>query len=209
MYLDNKIWTPEMNVVPMVIKREGNSERAMDIYSRLLEERIIYVVGPVEPMMANAIKAQLLLLEAEDPKADITMYIDSPGGEVATGMGVFDTMNYIACDIRTVCVGMAASMGSALLLNGTPGKRYALPNAEIMIHQPSSGCQGKITDMEASFEHGKALKERLHRIYADKTGQPIEKIREDMEHDHWLWADEAKKYGIIDAVITSRGEACV
>ena len=192
---------------PMVIRREGNSERAMDIYSRLLDERIIYMFGPVEPNMANAIKAQLVHLEAEDPKADITMYIDSPGGEVATGMGIYDMMNFVACDIRTVCVGMAASMGSVILLNGTKGKRFALPNSEIMIHQPSSGCQGKITDMEKSFEHGKALKTRLHSIYAEKTGQPIEKIREDMEHDHWLWADDAKAYGIIDKVVASREEA--
>jgi ATP-dependent Clp protease protease subunit len=205
----NKIWAPTNAYVPMVIHREGNSERAMDIYSRLLDERIVYMYGPVEPNMANSIKAQLTLLEAEDPKADITMYIDSPGGEVATGMGIYDTMNYITCDVRTVCVGMAASMGSVILLNGTKGKRYALPNSEIMIHQPSSGCQGKITDMEKSFEHSKRLKERLHRIYTEKTGQPIEKIREDMEHDHWLWADEAAEYGIIDYVITNHEEVLV
>ena len=202
----NDIWTPQAALAPMVMRRDGNQVQAMDIYSRLLEERIIYVIGPVEKYMANAVKAQLLLLEAEDPAADITMYIDSPGGEVGTGMGVFDTMNYISCDIRTVCVGQAASMGSVFLLNGTPGKRFALPNSEIMIHQPSSGCQGKITDMERSFEHGKALKERLHRIYADKTGKSIEQIRDDMEHDYWLWPEEAVEYGIIDKVIATREE---
>lgn len=191
---------------PMVIVKEGRKEQAMDIYSRLLKERIIYVYGLVEPHMANAVKAQLLHLEAEDPDADITMYIDSPGGEVATGMGIVDTMNYVTCDIRTVCVGMAASMGSLILASGTPGKRYALPNSEIMIHQPSSGCQGKVTDMEANFIHSKELKDRLQKIYAKLTGQSLEKIKEDLEHDYWLWADQAKEYGLVDHVVASRKE---
>ena len=195
-----------MAIAPMVIRRDGNREQVMDIYSRLLDERVIYVVGPVEPYMANAISAQLLHLEAEDPEADITMYIDSPGGEVATGSAIIDTMNYISCDVRTVCKGMAASMGSAILIKGAKGKRFALPSAQIMIHQPSSGTQGKITDMERSLRHGIELKERLHRMYAEKTGQPIEKIQEDMEHDYWLWAEDAVEYGIVDKVITSRKE---
>ncbi len=197
---------PSMALTPMVIRRDGNSERAMDIYSRLLDERIIYVVGPVEPYMANSITAQLFHLEAEDPTADITMYIDSPGGQVATGSSIIDTMNYISCDVRTICTGMAASMGSAILLNGAKGKRHAYPNAQIMIHQPSSGTQGKITDMERSLRHGMQLKERLHRMYAERTGQPIEKIVVDMEHDYWLWADEAVEYGIVDSIVKSRKE---
>lgn len=193
-------------LVPTVLEREGNSERAMDLYSRLLKDRIIMVTGPVEPNMANIIKAQLLYLEAEDPNSDITMYIDSPGGEVATGMGIYDTMQYIKPDIRTVCVGMAASMGSLILMGGTKGKRSALPNAEIMIHQPSGGAQGKATDVESNLEHLLKLKDKMHCIYSSLTGQDIEKIKKDMEKDYWLSADEAKEYGIIDNVLNKRGE---
>ena len=142
-----------MSLVPTVLEKEGNSERAMDLYSRLLKDRIIMVTGPIEPNMANIIKAQLLFLESEDPNSDIIMYIDSPGGEVATGMGIYDTMQYVKPDIRTICVGMAASMGSLILMGGTKGKRSALPNAEIMIHQPSGGAKGKATDVEANLEH--------------------------------------------------------
>lgn len=193
-------------LVPTVLEREGNSERAMDLYSRLLKDRIIMVTGPVEPNMANIIKAQLLYLEAEDPNSDITMYIDSPGGEVATGMGIYDTMQYIKSDIRTVCVGMAASMGSLILMGGTKGKRSALPNAEIMIHQPSGGAQGKATDVKSSLEHLLKLKDKMHNIYASLTGQDINKIRVDMEKDYWLSPYEAKEYGIIDNVLNKRGE---
>lgn len=193
-----------MSLVPTVLEKEGNSERAMDLYSRLLKDRIIMVTGPIEPNMANIIKAQLLFLESEDPNTDIIMYIDSPGGEVATGMGIYDTMQYVKPDIRTICVGMAASMGSLILMGGTKGKRSALPNAEIMIHQPSGGAKGKATDVEANLEHLLKTKIKLHNIYAELTGQNIEKIKADMEKDYWLTPLEAKEYGLIDTVLGKR-----
>lgn len=193
-----------MSLVPTVLEKEGNSERAMDLYSRLLKDRIIMVTGPIEPNMANIIKAQLLFLESEDPNSDIIMYIDSPGGEVATGMGIYDTMQYVKPDIRTICVGMAASMGSLILMGGTKGKRSALPNAEIMIHQPSGGAKGKATDVEANLEHLLKTKIKLHNIYAKLTGQNIEKIKADMEKDYWLTPLEAKEYGLIDTVLDKR-----
>jgi ATP-dependent Clp protease protease subunit len=193
-----------MSLVPTVLEKEGNSERAMDLYSRLLKDRIIMVTGPIEPNMANIIKAQLLFLESEDPNSDIIMYIDSPGGEVATGMGIYDTMQYVKPDIRTICVGMAASMGSLILMGGTKGKRSALPNAEIMIHQPSGGAKGKATDVEANLEHLLKTKIKLHNIYAELTGQNIEKIKADMEKDYWLTPLEAKEYGLIDTVLDKR-----
>lgn len=193
-----------MSLVPTVLEKEGNSERAMDLYSRLLKDRIIMVTGPIEPNMANIIKAQLLFLESEDPNSDIIMYIDSPGGEVATGMGIYDTMQYVKPDIRTICVGMAASMGSLILMGGTKGKRSALPNAEIMIHQPSGGAKGKATDVEANLEHLLKIKIKLHNIYAELTGQNIEKIKADMEKDYWLTPLEAKEYGLIDTVLDKR-----
>nr|DAP07347.1 MAG TPA: Putative ATP dependent Clp protease [Bacteriophage sp.] len=193
-----------MSLVPTVLEKEGNSERAMDLYSRLLKDRIIMVTGPIEPNMANIIKAQLLFLESEDPNTDIIMYIDSPGGEVATGMGIYDTMQYVKPDIRTICVGMAASMGSLILMGGTKGKRSALPNAEIMIHQPSGGAKGKATDVEANLEHLLKTKIKLHNIYAELTGQNIEKIKADMEKDYWLTPLEAKEYGLIDTVLDKR-----
>lgn len=193
-----------MSLVPTVLEKEENSERAMDLYSRLLKDRIIMVTGPIEPNMANIIKAQLLFLESEDPNTDIIMYIDSPGGEVATGMGIYDTMQYVKPDIRTICVGMAASMGSLILMGGTKGKRSALPNAEIMIHQPSGGAKGKATDVEANLEHLLKTKIKLHNIYAELTGQNIEKIKADMEKDYWLTPLEAKEYGLIDTVLDKR-----
>lgn len=193
-----------MSLVPTVLEKEGNSERAMDLYSRLLKDRIIMVTGPIEPNMANIIKAQLLFLESEDPNSDIIMYIDSPGGEVATGMGIYDTMQYVKPDIRTICIGMAASMGSLILMGGTKGKRSALPNAEIMIHQPSGGAKGKATDVEANLEHLLKTKIKLHNIYAELTGQNIEKIKADMEKDYWLTPLEAKEYGLIDTVLDKR-----
>lgn len=193
-----------MSLVPTVLEKEGNSERAMDLYSRLLKDRIIMVTGPIEPNMANIIKAQLLFLESEDPNSDIIMYIDSPEGEVATGMGIYDTMQYVKPDIRTICVGMAASMGSLILMGGTKGKRSALPNAEIMIHQPSGGAKGRATDVEANLEHLLKTKIKLHNIYAELTGQNIEKIKADMEKDYWLTPLEAKEYGLIDTVLDKR-----
>lgn len=194
-----------MSLVPMVLSRENNSERAMDLYSRLLEDRIIMLTGPIEPNMANIIKAELLYLESESPTKDITMYIDSPGGEVATGMGIYDTMNFIKPDVATVCIGMAASMASLILAAGAKGKRLALPNAEIMIHQPSGGSQGKATDMQIIMEHMLKTKDKLHKIYAEITQQPIDKIKQDMDRDYWLNPNEALKYGLIDKVLSSRG----
>nr|DAK26556.1 MAG TPA: Putative ATP dependent Clp protease [Caudoviricetes sp.] len=193
-----------MALVPMVLEREGNGERAMDLYSRLLKERIVIVQGPIEPTMANIIKSELLFLEGEDPSSDITMYIDSPGGEVATGMGIYDTMQYIKPDVRTICMGTAASMGSVLLMGGTKGKRYALPHSEIMIHQPSSGVQGKVSDMERSFRQSIRIKEMLHELYSKLTGQPIEKIEQDLDRDTWMTPEEAIRYGLIDEVLTNR-----
>lgn len=191
-------------LIPMVIEKEGNSERAMDIYSRLLKDRIIMLTSDVNPISANVIKAQLLFLEAEDPNRDITLYIDSPGGQVATGMGVFDTMQYIKPDVRTICIGQAASMGSLFLLGGAKGKRYALPNAEIMIHQPAGGAQGKASDIQISAAHIMRTKAKMHKIYADLTGQDIARIEADMDRDYYMTAEEALEYGIIDEILTHR-----
>lgn len=193
-----------MALVPMVLEREGNGERAMDLFSRLLKERIIMVQGPVEPTMANIIKGSLLYLESEDPNADITMYIDSPGGEIATGMGIWDTMQYVSCDIRTVCCGMAASMGSVILMGGTKGKRCSLPHGEIMIHQPSSGTQGKISDIEISYRHSQYLKDMLHELYVQHTGQSLEVIQDTMDRDFWMTPEQALSFGLIDEIITHR-----
>lgn len=192
------------SLVPMVLEREGNGERAMDLYSRLLKERIIYVQGPVEPAMANIIKGELLYLESEDPDADITMYIDSPGGEVATGMGIFDTMQYIKPDVCTVCCGMAASMGSVILMGGTKGKRFALPHSEIMIHQPSAGTEGKVSDMERAFKQSLRIKDMMHNLYVKHTGQDIETVKEALDRDYWMTPEEAIEFGLIDKIITNR-----
>ena len=192
------------SLVPMVLEREGNGERAMDLYSRLLKERIIYVQGPVEPAMANIIKGELLYLESEDPDADITMYIDSPGGEVATGMGIFDTMQYIKPDVCTVCCGMAASMGSVILMGGTKGKRFALPHSEIMIHQPSAGTEGKVSDMERAFKQSLRIKDMMHNLYVKHTGQDIETVKEALDRDYWMIPEEAIEFGLIDKIITNR-----
>lgn len=206
--LDRVTWWTErgdtMALVPMVLEREGNGERAMDLYSRLLKERIVIVQGPIEPAMANIIKSELLFLEGEDPSTDITMYIDSPGGEVATGMGIFDTMQYIKPDVKTICMGVAASMASVILMGGAKGKRYALPHSEIMIHQPSSGAQGKISDMERSFNQSIRIKKMLHDLYVERTGQTKEQIEKDLDRDTWLSPSEAINYGLIDKILTSR-----
>ena len=193
-----------MALIPMVLEREGNAERSYDLYSRLLKDRIIWVQGTVEPAMANIIKAELLFLESEDPDADITMYIDSPGGEVTTGLGIYDTMQYIKPDVSTICVGMAASMGSLLLMGGAKGKRYALPHAEIMIHQPSGGAQGQVTDIEIHAQRIADVKRRLNEILAKNTGRPVEEVARDCERDHFLTAEQAKEYGIVDKVIYQR-----
>ncbi len=195
-----------MNLIPYVVEQTSRGERSYDIYSRLLKDRIIFLGDEVNNDTAATVVAQLLFLEAEDPEKDIHLYINSPGGVITAGMAIYDTMQYIKCDVSTVCIGMAASMGAFLLAGGAKGKRYALPNAEIMIHQPLGGAQGQATDIEISAKHILAIKERLNTILADRTGQPFDVIAADTERDNWKTAQEAKEYGLIDAVITSHSE---
>lgn len=195
-----------MALVPTVIETTNRGERAYDIYSRLLNERIIFVSGEIENHMADLIVAQLLYLESIDPNKDIQLYINSPGGSVYAGMAIYDTMNYIKPDVSTICMGMAASMGAFLLSSGAKGKRYALPNADIMIHQPLGGAQGQATDISIAAEKILKTKESLNRILAQNTGQDIEKIRRDTDRDHWLTAEDAVSYGLIDKVIESHKE---
>ena len=179
-------------------------ERSYDIYSRLLNDRIIMLSEEVNDTTASLIVAQLLYLEAQDPDKDIQMYINSPGGSVTAGMAIYDTMQYIKCDVSTICVGLAASMGAFLLSSGAKGKRIALPNADIMIHQPSAGTQGKVTDMESDVEHFLRIKQRLNKILAENTGKTPEQVKLDSERDHWMTADEAQAYGLVDKVIYKR-----
>ena len=193
-----------MSLVPYVVEQTSRGERSYDIFSRLLNDRIVMLSEEVNDTTASLIVAQLLYLEAQDPDKEIQFYINSPGGSVSAGMAIFDTMNYIKCDVATICIGMAASMGAFLLAAGAKGKRMALPNAEIMIHQPSAGTKGKVTDMEIDIEHVRRIKERINRILAEKTGQPVETIKQDTERDHWITAQEAKEYGLIDQVIEKR-----
>lgn len=193
-----------MPLIPMVIESTSKGERSFDIFSRLLRERIIYLNGPVDDHSAGLIIAQLIFLEAEDPDKDITFYINSPGGSISAGMGIFDTMNYIKPDVSTVCVGMAASMGAFLLAAGAKGKRYALPNAEVMIHQPLGGAKGQATEILIAAEHILKLKKKLNTILAEKTGQKLSKIEKDTDRDNWLDADEAKAYGLVDGIVTKR-----
>ena len=195
-----------MNLIPYVVEQTSRGERSYDIYSRLLKDRIIFLGDEVNNDTAATVVAQLLFLEAEDPEKDIHLYINSPGGVITAGMAIYDTMQYIKCDVSTVCIGMAASMGAFLLAGGAKGKRYALPNAEIMIHQPLGGAQGQATDIEISAKHILAIKERLNKILADRTGQPYDVIANDTERDNWKTAQEAKEYALIDAVITSHSE---
>jgi len=195
-----------MNLVPMVVERTSRGERSYDIFSRLLKERIIFLSGQVDDHMANLITAQLLFLEAEGPDKDIYMYINSPGGVVSSGMAIYDTMQYIRCDVSTLCVGQAASMGAHLLASGAPGKRYALPNARVMIHQPLGGFQGQATDIAIHAREILKLKDQMNAMMAKHTGQPLEKITEDVERDYFLTAQEACDYGLIDHVLTSREE---
>ena len=190
--------------VPMVIEQTNRGERSYDIYSRLLKERIIFLSGPVNDAVASLITAQLLFLEAENPEKDIAMYINSPGGIVTSGMAIYDTMQYIRPDIQTLCVGQAASMGSLLLASGAKGKRFALPNARIMLHQPSGGAQGQATDIEIQAREILKTREQLNRIMADRTGQPLEKIQADSERDYYMTATEAQSYGLIDQVLHKR-----
>ena len=193
-----------MSLVPYVIEQTSRGERSYDIYSRLLKERIIFLGEEVNDVSASVIVAQLLFLEADDPDKDIQLYINSPGGSVTAGLAIYDTMQYIKCDVSTVCIGMAASMGAFLLSGGKKGKRFALPNAEIMIHQPSSGTRGQVTDMEIATKHVVRLKDRLNKILAENTGQPLKKIKADVERDYWMEAEEAKLYGLIDDVLQKR-----
>ncbi len=193
-----------MSLVPYVIEQTSRGERSYDIYSRLLKDRIIFLGEEVNEVTASLIVAQLLFLEAEDPEKDIQLYINSPGGSVTAGMAIYDTMQYIKCDVSTICIGMAASMGAFLLAGGTKGKRMALPNAEIMIHQPLGGAQGQATEIEIAAKHILQTKEKLNRILSENTGQDYDVIAADTERDNWKTAQEAMEYGLIDQVITNR-----
>jgi ATP-dependent Clp protease protease subunit len=192
------------NLVPMVVEQTGRGERAFDIYSRLLKERVIFITGQIYDEMAALICAQLLFLESENPKKDIYIYINSPGGVVTAAMSIFDTMNFIGCDVVTVCMGQACSAGSFLLTAGTKGKRYCLPNARVMVHQPSGGAQGQATDIEIQAQEILKMRSRLNRIYSDLTGQPIEVINQIMERDRFMSAEEARDFGLVDEVIAQR-----
>ena len=193
-----------MSLVPYVIEQTSRGERSYDIYSRLLKDRIIFLGEEVSDVAANIIVAQLLFLEAEDPEKDIQLYINSPGGSVTAGLAIYDTMQYIKCDVATYCMGMAASMGSFLLSGGKKGKRFAMPNSEIMIHQPSGGARGQATEIQIAAEHILRTRARLNQILSDNTGQPLEVIEVDTERDNFMTAEEAKEYGLIDEVITNR-----
>ncbi|MBQ6197511.1 MAG: ATP-dependent Clp endopeptidase proteolytic subunit ClpP [Lachnospiraceae bacterium] len=194
-----------MNLVPTVIESSSRGERAYDIYSRLLKDRIVFMDGEVNDATADLVVAQLLFLESEDPGKDISLYINSPGGSVTAGLAIYDTMQFIKCDVSTICLGMACSMGAFLLAGGAKGKRYILPNAEVMIHQPSGGAQGQATDIRIVSEQIQKTKERLNRILAENTGNPLEVIAADTERDNYMTAEEAVAYGIVDKVIEKRG----
>jgi ATP-dependent Clp protease protease subunit len=196
--------TTGLGMVPIVIEQSGRGERAYDIYSRLLRERIIFLVGPVHDQSANLVCAQMLFLESENPDKDIFLYINSPGGSVSAGLSVFDTMNFIKPEVSTLCMGLAASMGSFLLMAGAKGKRFALPNSKIMIHQPSGGAQGQATDIEIHAREILKTREQLNRLYAERTGQTVERITADMERDRFMNPVEAQEYGLIDQVIDKR-----
>ena len=193
-----------MALAPYVIEQNSRGERSYDIYSRLLKDRIIFLGEEINDAVASTVVAQLLFLESEDPGKDIHMYINSPGGSVTAGMAIYDTMNYVKCDVSTTCIGMAASMGAFLLSSGAKGKRYALPNAEVMIHQPLGGAQGQATEIQIAAEHILKTKKKLNQILADNAGKPVEEVEKDTDRDNWLSADEAKEYGLIDEVIKDR-----
>lgn len=205
---NGRIITPSLTtLVPMVVEQSNRGERAYDIYSRLLKDRIIFLGSAIDDHVANLVIAQLLFLEAEDPDKDINLYINSPGGSITAGMAIYDTMQYIKADVSTICVGLAASMGAFLLAAGAKGKRFALPNAEIMIHQPLGGAQGQATDIEIHARRIIHIKKKLNRILSENTGQPIQRIADDTERDRFMDADEAKAYGIIDEVIHRKTQA--
>tara|TARA_B100000214_G_scaffold348054_1_gene299867 strand:- start:552 stop:1160 length:609 start_codon:yes stop_codon:yes gene_type:complete len=191
-------------LIPMVVEQTSRGERAFDIYSRLLKERIVFVVGPINDHVASLVTAQLLFLESEDPKKDIFLYINSPGGLVTSGLGIYDTMQYIKPDVSTLCIGQAASMGSFLLAAGTKGKRFSLPNSRIMVHQPSAGYQGQATDIEIHANEVLSLKKRLNEIYSQHTGQSVEQIKTALERDNFMTPDAAKDFGLVDKVVSKR-----
>ena len=193
-----------MSLVPYVVEQTNRGERSYDIFSRLLNDRIVFLGEEVNATTASLVVAQLLYLEAQDPDKDIQLYINSPGGSVTDGMAIYDTMQYVKCDVSTICIGMAASMAAFLLSAGAKGKRMALPNAEIMIHQPAAGTQGKVTDMAIDVERFLRIKKHMNQILADNTGRTVEEIQRDTERDHWFTADEAKEYGLVDQVIHQR-----
>jgi len=192
-----------MPLIPTVIEKSGNVERAYDIYSRLLKDRIVFLGEPISDSVANIVIAQLLFLDAQDKNKEIKFYINCPGGSVSAGMGIYDTIQYLKCDVSTICVGMAASMGATLLASGTPGKRYALPNSEVMIHQVMGGAEGQATDISIRAQHILKIKEKMNKILAKHTGQPVSKVEKDTDRDRFMTADEAKKYGLIDKIIKS------
>jgi ATP-dependent Clp protease protease subunit len=193
-----------MYLIPTVIEKSQYGERAYDIYSRLLKERIIFLGGPITDAVANTIIAQLIFLDSQDTKKDLSLYINSPGGSVTAGLAIYDTMQYVSCDVSTICVGITASMAATLLAAGTKGKRLALPSAEVLIHQVMGGAEGQATEIEISARHILAIKERLNRILAKHTGQPIKKIEKDTDRDYYMTADEAKAYGIIDTIVAPK-----
>jgi len=192
------------NLIPMVVEQTSRGERAFDIYSRLLKERIVFVVGPINDHVASLVTAQLLFLESEDPKKDIFLYVNSPGGLVTSGLGIYDTMQYIKPDVSTLCIGQAASMGSFLLAAGTKGKRFSLPNSRIMVHQPSAGYQGQVTDIEIHANEVSSLKKRLNEIYSKHTGKSVEEIKLALERDNFMTPDTAKNFGLVDKVVSKR-----
>ena len=202
--MTNKILENMNTLVPMVVEQSNRGERAYDIYSRLLKERVVFVVGPINDNVASLVTAQLLYLESENPKKDISLYINSPGGLVTSGLGIYDTMQYIKPDVTTLCIGQAASMGSFLLAAGAKGKRFSLPNSRIMVHQPSAGYQGQATDIEIHANEVLALKKRLNEIYSKHTGKSVEEIKKALERDNFMTPDNAKDFGLIDKVVVKR-----
>ena len=198
-----------LNLVPIVVEQTARGERAYDIYSRLLKDRLIFIVGPVDDYMANIVVAQMLFLESENPDKDISLYINSPGGVVSSGLAIYDTMQFVKCDISTICIGQAASMGAVLLAGGTKGKRYGLPHARMMIHQPLGGFQGQAADMEIHAREMLYTRDRLNKILAKHTGQSVEQIKKDTDRDNFMSADDAVGYGLIDRILANRGEIAV
>ena len=200
----NQMIERAQHLVPMVVEQTARGERAFDIYSRLLKERVVFIVGAIDDYMANLVVAQLLFLEAENPDKDIHLYINSPGGVITSGLSIYDTMRFVKPDVSTMCIGQACSMGSFLLSAGAKGKRFALPNSRVMIHQPSGGAQGQATDIEIQAREILYLRERLNRMYAEHTGQPIEKVARDVERDFFMSSEQAKDYGLIDQILDRR-----